>query len=84
MLTNNSKMAKMIDDTKVANQNPVDGENATQENGNNTQNPVEKNSVNENVTLDDLLRRMDRLERENEELRSGQMNVFTEGKKFYE
>lgn len=74
----------MIDDTKVANQNPVEGENATQENGNITPNPVETNGVNENVTLDDLLRRMDRLERENEELKSWQMNVFTEGKKFYE
>lgn len=35
-------------------------------------------------TLDNLLQRMDRLELENEELRKGQMNVFTEWRKFYE
>ena len=69
-------MAKLTDEKNV-----VKNVNTT-ENGD-TPNP-ETEKVGEQITLNDLLKRMDRLELENEELRKWQMNVFTEWKKFYE
>ena len=76
-------MAKMIDENKaVENQNTTEGlENNPETNGNTSN--QEKIEV-DRSTLDNILQRMDRLEAENEELKKGQLNVFTEGKKFYE
>lgn len=36
-----------------------------------------------NVDMDAILERIDRLEKENEELKQGKMNVFTQGKQVY-
>lgn len=75
-------MAKMLDDNNVVeNQNTTEWVVETQENGN-TSNPA-TNDV-DRITLENILQRMDKLERENEELKKGQLNVFTEGKKFYD
>lgn len=73
----------MIDENKVVeNQNTTEGWNEsnpeTNVNTNTEQMVVDKS------TLDSILQRMDKLEAENEELKKGQMNVFTEWKKFYE
>ena len=70
-------MAKLTDEKSVV----ASQENTTNENGN-TPNP-EKIEV-DRSTLDNILQRMDKLEAENEELKKGQLNVFTEWKKFYE
>jgi hypothetical protein len=85
MLTNNSKMAKMIDDNRaVENQNTAGlVDNTNQENGN-VSNPEQEEGTKDLTTLQSILERLDTLEKENEELKKGQLNVFTEGKKFYE
>jgi hypothetical protein len=91
MLTNNSKMARMIDDNKaVENKDTAglvdtayQGNNANQENGD-VSNPAKEEGTNDLTTLQSILERLDTLEKENEELKKGQLNVFTEGKKFYE
>jgi uncharacterized protein (UPF0335 family) len=36
------------------------------------------------INMDAILERLDRLEKENDELRAGKMNVFTEGRKVYD
>lgn len=92
MLTNNSKMAKMIDNNNkaVENQNTAEGLNQNNPEGWNVVNPETNGNTNpdqmvvDRSTLDSILQRMDKLEAENEELKKGQLNVFTEGKKFYD
>lgn len=91
MLTNNSKMARMIDDNKaVENQNTAglvdtaNQGNATNQGNGDVSNPAQEEGTNDLTTLQSILERLDTLEKENEELKKGQLNVFTEGKKFYE
>jgi hypothetical protein len=85
MLTNNSKMARMIDDNKAVENKDTAGlvDNTNQENGD-VSNPAQEEGTNDLTTLQSILERLDTLEKENEELKKGQLNVFTEGKKFYE
>lgn len=74
----------MIDDNKVVeNQNTTEWVVDTQNNVD-VSNTAKEDTNEEMITLQDILKRMDKLERENEELKKGQLNVFTEGKKFYE
>jgi hypothetical protein len=85
MLTNNSKMAKMIDDNKaVENQNTAGLVDNTNQGNGDVSNPAQEEGTNDLTTLQSILERLDTLEKENEELKKGQLNVFTEGKKFYE
>jgi hypothetical protein len=85
MLTNNSKMARMIDDNKaVENQNTAGLVDNTNQGNGDVSNPAQEEGTNDLTTLQSILERLDTLEKENEELKKGQLNVFTEGKKFYE
>ena len=63
----------------TANQNNGDVSNPAQEGANKDAGQGE-----DLTTLQSILQRLDTLEKENEELKKGQLNVFTEGKKFYE
>lgn len=72
-------MAKLTDDKAVVN-NTENVENTTV----NVDTTDEWEVVANRITLEDILQRMDKLERENAELREGKMNVFTEWKKFYD
>jgi hypothetical protein len=85
MLTNNSKMARMIDENKaVENQNTAGLVDNTNQGNGDVSNPAQEEGTNDLTTLQSILERLDTLEKENEELKKGQLNVFTEGKKFYE
>ena len=44
---------------------------------------VKTEATPKNIDMDAILERLDRLERENDELRTGKMNVFTEWRKVY-
>lgn len=78
-------MAKMIDDNKaVENQNTAGLVDTANQGNGDVSNPAQEEGTNDLTTLQSILERLDTLEKENEELKKGQLNVFTEGKKFYE